>query len=89
MDMPVVWIPSLMRQLAQGQEKVAVAGTNIGEIIAGLDRLFPGMDARLRDGEGLRAGIAAVVDTEVARLGLAQPVRDESEIHFLPAVSGG
>jgi hypothetical protein len=30
-----------------------------------------------------------VVDGEVARLGLLQPVRADSEVHFLPALGGG
>jgi sulfur-carrier protein len=87
--MPVVWIPSLLRALTQGRDKVTVAGTSIGEVIAELDQLFPGMRVRLCDGDSLRRGMAAVVDTEVARLGLAQPVGEKSEVHFLPAVSGG
>jgi len=87
--MAVVWIPSLLRQLAHGHEKAAVAGSNIGEIIEELERLYPGMQARLCAGDSLRAGMAVVVDAEVARLGLLQPVGQESEVHFLPAVSGG
>jgi molybdopterin converting factor small subunit len=87
--MPVVWIPSLLRQLTHGQEKVSVTGTNIGQVIAELERLFPGMQARLCDGDHLRAGMAVIVGTEVARLGLSQSVGEKSEVHFLPAVSGG
>ena len=87
--MPVVWIPSLLRALTQGQEKVTVTGMSIGQVITELERQFPGIQGRLCDGDGLRAGMAVVVDTEVARLGLAQPVGEKSEVHFLPAVSGG
>jgi molybdopterin synthase sulfur carrier subunit len=87
--MPVVWIPSLLRQLTHDQEKVTVAGTNIGEVIAEMERLYPGIRARLCDGDSLRPGMAVVVDTEVARLGLAKPIHETSEIHFLPSLSGG
>jgi hypothetical protein len=33
--------------------------------------------------------MAVIVDTEVARLGLFQPVGEHSEVHFLPAIGGG
>ncbi len=87
--MPTVWIPSLLRQLTHGAEKVSVAGTNLAQIIDELERLFPGIRSRLCTGDALRPGMAVVVDTELARLGLSQPVGVNSEVHFLPAVSGG
>ena len=87
--MATVWIPSLLRDLTGGQETVAVAGSSVRQIIDALDRSYPGMKDRLRDAHGLRPGIAVAVDTQVARLGLAQPVGEHSEVHFLPAVGGG
>jgi hypothetical protein len=42
-----------------------------------------------RNGEQLRPGLVVVVGTEVARLGLAQPVEADNEVHFLPAIGGG
>ena len=87
--MAKVWIPSLLRDLTNGQETVRVSGATVGEIIEALEQTYPGMKARLCDGPMLRRGLTVAVDTQVARLGLAQPVRDDSEIHFIPAISGG
>lgn len=87
--MPVVWIPALLRNLAQGQEQVTVPGGTVGEVVAELERRFPGLRARLCDANGLRPGIAVSVDAQIARLGLAQPVSEKSEVHFLPAIGGG
>src|SRR5437879_1360344 len=87
--MPVVWIPPLLRDLTAGQETVTVEGANVRQIIEALDGLYPGMKARLCDDQGIRPGIAVAVDTQVARLGLLQPVGENSEIHFLPAIAGG
>ena len=84
-----VWIPSLLRNLTGGRETVTVAGTTVRQVIDALDHLYPGVRERLCDGEALRSGLAAVVDNEVARLGLLQPVGPESEVHFLPAIAGG
>ena len=87
--MAVVWIPSLLRGLTGGQETLVVAGSSVRQIIDALDRTYPGIKDRLCDANGLRPGIAVAVDTQVARLGLAQSVGEHSEVHFLPAVGGG
>jgi molybdopterin synthase sulfur carrier subunit len=87
--MAIVWIPSLLRDLTGGQETVTVAGSTVRQIIDALDQTYPGTKARLCDANGLRPGIAAAVDTQIARLGLLQPVGENSEVHFLPAISGG
>jgi hypothetical protein len=34
-------------------------------------------------------GLAVVVDGETSQLGLLAQVREDSEIHFLPALGGG
>jgi molybdopterin synthase sulfur carrier subunit len=87
--MPTVWIPALLRDLTDGQETVKVSASTVRQVIAALEAKFPGIRARLCDGDTLRPGIAVVVDTEVTRRGLAQPVSARSEVHFLPAVGGG
>lgn len=87
--MAAVWIPPLMRDLTGGQETVTVAGATVRQIIEALDRLYPGMKDRLCDHQGLRSGIAVAVDTQVTRLGLLQPVNENSEVHFVPAIAGG
>jgi molybdopterin converting factor small subunit len=84
-----VWIPSLLRGLTGGRETVRVDGATVRQVIQALDRLYPGIQDRLCDRDGLRPGIAVAVDTQLAPLGLLQPVREGGEVHFLPAVSGG
>ena len=34
-------------------------------------------------------GIAVIIDGETANLGMLEKVKEDSEIHFLPAISGG
>jgi len=84
-----VWIPSLLRDLTGGLETITVPGASVRQVIDELDRLQPGVRGRLCDGDALRAGLAVVVDHEVGRLGLLQPVGPDSEVHFLPAIAGG
>jgi molybdopterin converting factor small subunit len=87
--MAEVWIPALLQDLTAGQERVRVAGDTVRQVIDGLEEVFPGIRARLYDGDRLRPGIAVVVDGEVSQLRLRHRLRDGSEVHFLPAISGG
>ncbi|MCI0459909.1 MAG: MoaD/ThiS family protein [Gemmataceae bacterium] len=85
----VVWIPALLRDLTGGRETVRVQGGTVGQVIDALDRLYPGVKERLCAGDELRPGVAVAVGSQVSSLGLLQPVPQGSEVHFLPAISGG
>jgi molybdopterin synthase sulfur carrier subunit len=87
--MAVVWIPSLLQSLTSGEEKVSVQGATVGEIIDNLEARFPGIKDRLVDGAEIRPHIAVAVDGDVSPEGLEQDVQASSEIHFIPALSGG
>jgi len=87
--MPVVWIPALLRGLTGGQEKLTVPGTTVRLVVEEMERRFPGIKTRLCDGDNLRPGIAVAVNSQISRQGLREPVTEYSEVHFVPAVSGG
>ncbi len=87
--MPKVWIPASLRGLSQGQESVVVTGQTLRQVIDALEQRLPGIRERLCDANGLRPGIGVAVDQQFAGFGLLQPVREDSEVHFLPAISGG
>jgi sulfur-carrier protein len=87
--MATVWIPPLMRSLTNGQEQVEVEGENVRQIVEGLDARFPGIAERLLDGDRLRPGLSVAVDGVIGNKGLREPVKAESEVHFVPAMSGG
>ena len=87
--MAKVWIPSLMRDLTAGQTIVTVRGSNVRQVIENLELKYPGAKSRLLTGDSLKPGIGVAIDGEMARYGLTERVRSTSEVHFLPAVSGG
>ncbi len=87
--MAVVWIPSLLQSLTGGEEKVIVSGATVGAIIENLDVRFPGVKERLVHGGTMRPHIAVAIDGDVSPEGLEQDVQEFSEIHFIPALSGG
>lgn len=87
--MATVWIPSLLRDLCGGERIVDVEGRTLRQVIAALDQRCPGLGERLvQDGE-LRPELAFAVDGETTEIGLLQPVGERSEVHILPALSGG
>lgn len=87
--MPTVWIPVSQRDLTGNQETVKVPGKNLRQVLEELDRCFPGIRDRLCDEKGLRSGIAVAVDGHISSRGFLQAVEENSEVHFLPAISGG
>ncbi len=87
--MATVWIPALLRTLTNGAAFVQANGSNVGELIDDLERRYPGIRARLVASGQLRPTISLVVDGVTSKQGLRQPVRDSSEVHLIPAMSGG
>ena len=92
--MAVVWIPALYRDLTAGAATAIVPGDTVRQLIENLEARYPGMKARLYrdDEERLRPGMVVVVDGAVIRERsrvLREPLTEASEVHFLPAISGG
>ena len=87
--MPVVGIPSLLRELTNGQRSLRVEGDTVRDVIDNLDRLYPGMKERLCDGDRLRPSIAVVVDGHPSTLKLRHRLNPSSEVHFVISISGG
>ena len=87
--MPLVWVPALLQDLSHGQARVSVPGSSVRQVIENLDALYPGFKQRLMDGDQLRPNIAVAVDGQVTPRRLRHPLVETSEVHFLPAISGG
>ena len=49
--MPLVWIPTLMRELTGGEARVAVSGTSLREVLERLETAYPGIRERLCEGD--------------------------------------
>jgi len=87
--MALVWIPSMMRDLTDGQDCVRVGGTTVAEVIDSLESVYPGVKDRLLVRRFLPPGIMVSVDGKRALRGLEEPVSGESEVRFLPIMAGG
>ena len=87
--MPVVFIPSLMRHLTGGQERVRVPGSTVRQVINSLEAAHAGVRERIMEDGRIHPSVTVFVDGEQALLELLEPVGEDSEVHILPAVSGG
>lgn len=88
--MPVAFIPSLLRDVTGGASQVRVEARNLRELLDNLEAIHPGVKARLMDDENrLRPEIVAAIDGETEHMGMLEPLQENSEVHFIPAIGGG
>ena len=88
----VVRIPTPLRKMTNGQAKVEVESTVLGELVEKLNSQYPGFKDRLVDEEGeLRYFVNIYLNGEDVRFmdGLKAATNDGDEISIVPAVAGG
>ncbi|HUF69263.1 MAG TPA: ubiquitin-like small modifier protein 1 [Longimicrobiales bacterium] len=90
----VVNLPDALRADADGRVRFELqpAGATVGDVLEAMKRAMPAVHHRIFTEQGeLRPHINVFVGNEDIRWsgGLATPVDDRSEVHFIPAVSGG
>ena len=87
-----VRIPTPLRRVTNGQDKVSVDGATLNEIVLSLNAQFPGIKDRLCDEQGqLRNFVNIYVNGEDVRFldGLDTAMKTGDEISIVPAVAGG
>lgn len=87
--MPIIFIPAAMKELTAGAAEIHVGGSTVREAVAELEAAHPGIRDWLFEDNRLKPNIAVAVDGVVSPIGLLQHVDENSEIHFVAAISGG
>lgn len=90
--MSTVRIPPVLRTSAGGNKQVDVAGSTVGDVLAGLVARYPGLESQLltADGELNRFVNVYLNDQDVRYLQeRATPVDDRDTLIILPAMAGG
>ena len=85
----MIRIPSPLRRITGGQDRVEVEGSTLSETINGLEDQFPGIKERLIDEAGeLKHFVNVYVYGEDVQFlqGLNTPI---NEVSIVPAVAGG
>ena len=78
-----------MQELSNGEQRVNVQGNNVRQVIDNLDAVYPGFKERLIEDGRVKPNISVAIDGEITPLGMIEKVSEGSEVHFLPAISGG
>jgi sulfur-carrier protein len=90
--MATVRIPTPLRKLTDGKEEVSAAGATVNELIANLDKAYPGIKARICDDSGqVRKFVNIFANDEDIRFlkNLDTPLKDSDEVSIVPAIAGG
>ncbi|MEC9290583.1 MAG: MoaD/ThiS family protein [SAR202 cluster bacterium] len=88
----MVRIPTPLRRMTNGKDKVEVESANLNELVEKLNGEFPGFKDRLVDEEGeLRYFVNIYLNGEDVRFmdGLNTSTNEGDEISIVPAVAGG
>ena len=78
-----------MQTYTGGKEIVEMEGRTVRRLIVALDEAYPGLKDALMDGDRLKPGIAVAVNGQVSQLGPLQPLEENNEVFFVPAIGGG
>ena len=87
-----VQIPTALRRLTAGTERITCAATTLGELFSALDTQFPELKPHLRDEAGAtRRFLNVYVNEEDIRFlgGNAYAFQDGDEVLLVPSIAGG
>ncbi|MBK9926090.1 MAG: MoaD/ThiS family protein [Anaerolineales bacterium] len=87
--MPTIFIPAPLRNFTQGKASVVVSASSVREAIDVLEAEYPGIKDRLCEGEKVRPNISVMVNGQVSHLKMREKLEEDSEVHFVVAISGG
>ncbi len=90
--MVTVYVPAPLRRQTGGQSRVQVPGTTVGEVLANLGTVYPGVGAQVLDEGGrVRAYINIFVNGSEMRTlrGEETLLSPQDEVSIIPAMAGG
>ncbi|MCH8029033.1 MAG: MoaD/ThiS family protein [Candidatus Dadabacteria bacterium] len=90
--MPSVRIPTPLRRLTGDKDEVTIDAPNVGQLVDGLEKQFPGIKERICDENGnLRRFINLYVNNEDIRFinGLDTELNESDIVSIIPAIAGG
>lgn len=80
--MATVYVPGGLSAFAGGEDTVVIDAPRIHELLMALDVRYPALAERVRD-------MAVAIDGQIFGSPGYQPLRPDSEVHFIPTISGG
>src|ERR1700720_3885783 len=90
--MAKILIPTPLRQYAEKQDSVELAGSTVGEVLTALTSTFPDLRKQIFNDEGkLRSFVNVYLnDEDIRYLGKdATPAKDGDTLSLVPSIAGG
>ena len=85
----IVKVASPLRSYTKGAANVTACGATLQEVLADIERQFPGMRFRMIDEQNrIREHIRLAINTNIVNE-LSAPVAAGDQVHLLCALSGG
>ena len=79
----VVLSSGFSRRYTGGMREFTITARNLRGVIKALDRLYPGLGVHLEE------ETTVAIDGEIHEVGYLQPLRQDSEVFFIPKIEGG
>lgn len=70
-------------EYTNGTRELTIDGDTVGQLIDGLDAVYPGL------GVALRRGSSVAIDSAIVANGEFERVDDDTDVHFISKVVGG
>jgi molybdopterin converting factor small subunit len=90
--MPSIHVPTMMRRFTDNERSVEVPGATVAAALQAFEERYPQALGQIYDeGGGLKSFVAIFVnDTDIRSLaGKDTPLRENDELHIIPAIAGG
>jgi molybdopterin converting factor small subunit len=78
-----VFFSSSLRRHTGGRDRIEIEASSFRELVAALKARFPALR------EPLLEETAVAIDGEIIQEPFLEPIQPDSEVHFLPRISGG
>jgi molybdopterin converting factor small subunit len=78
-----VILSGTLKQLAGGDAEVEVEASDVRQLLRVLGERYPALAPHLE------SGYAVAIDGEIFQDAWFAPIRDDSEVHLVPAIRGG
>ena len=80
-----VFFSSGLRRFVGGAESIEIAARDVRELLRSLDAVFPGLVTQIGEANAIAIDGEIIPHAEA----LLEPLRPDSEVHFLAQISGG
>lgn len=87
--MATIWIPSQLRGLCGGTDRLDLPADTLDELFRAVDKRCPGFYDRVVEDGRVRGELAVAIDSEAMAYPLFQALTAHADVAIVPAIGGG